>query len=364
MNIALLAVLLARTAAAQPIPEGVDTGYGLCICDDGRRLNMTPGSQSCDSFCNGSGAPSRGSDYGAIQRAQADQAAREQTAREQREREAAAEAARRARKAMEQEKFEKDKAEAVRSLKGVSSASGELKGYTGTNAFGIKGVSMQEAGLKTLKTGSAPSPRLNAWQQLVCAASIGTALTEQAKTAKTREDLAEVDHLADQAGRAMDGAALDVTCDPAGPLASSFKPWENEKKRRYTEFLKTVASVAEKKVQAEEKLPKLSAKVQGLELKVETLQRELAAQPKPPEPSSASAPPGRPAPKDEAEPRRKESALEAARKALAEAKKLRAEMEKQRADAAARLEQADKASEAFAKDPSAKSSFDELSGKR
>lgn len=126
------------------------TGHAFCVCPNGTRGHAGPGKAhaTCESLCGGGGGGggSSGVDHGAIERAQ-----QEQTAREQRQREAEAEAARRARKAMEQREFERNKGEALRSLKGVS-----------TGATGLKGI---EGGGMKLKGLDAPSEEMSSPEQ-------------------------------------------------------------------------------------------------------------------------------------------------------------------------------------------------------
>ncbi len=133
-----LAVLLVAPAAAQTYRA---TGSVFCICPDGRRKQVHA-PVTCESFC-GVGDSSPGVDYGAIQRAQE----AERLAREQREREAAEESARRARKAMEQREFEQKKAEALSSLKGVSTGEPTLKGVSAA-PNGLKGVDSASGDVK------------------------------------------------------------------------------------------------------------------------------------------------------------------------------------------------------------------------
>lgn len=118
---ALLLLLLAAPAAAQTYR---DTGSAFCICPSGKRGNVgrpQDDYKTCEEFCGMGAASGPSIDYGAIQRA-------EQEQRERREREAQAAAERKAKKAMEQRQFEADKADAVRSLKGVSTGEIRLKG--------------------------------------------------------------------------------------------------------------------------------------------------------------------------------------------------------------------------------------------
>lgn len=140
--------LIVMLAAAVPAATQTWTGAAFCICPSGKRGNVQL-PQTCESFCGTSSrshTPAPSVDYGAIQRAQE----AERLAREQRAREAAAEAARRARKAMEQRQFEANKADALRSLKGVSTGDSQLKGIGGAGPNGLKGIDSGEIKLKGL----------------------------------------------------------------------------------------------------------------------------------------------------------------------------------------------------------------------
>ncbi|MEQ1920675.1 MAG: hypothetical protein ABL955_15910, partial [Elusimicrobiota bacterium] len=272
----IFATVLLFGLAVDASAQRLMTNYFECACPGSSVLQRFNDSDyaSCEEACGGSGrsAPA-GPDWNAIR---LQEEAENQARRDEADRKALAE--RRAREAAEQRKFKEDQAAAVGSLKGVSKGDAQLKGVSGTDMFGLKGVDANKTGLKGVgPTVSSRGGRETPWKQLVCAAVIGGAVTDAAKVAATRDEIIELDYLRGQSASAMNGGELEVACDPAGALPSSFEPWKDNAKKKYDEFLKTVADWARTRVEVRAKIPVYRARVKEAEKKLEAVRLAQAA---------------------------------------------------------------------------------------
>ena len=340
---AVLFAGLAMDASAQQLM----TNYFECACPGSSVLQKFNDSDyaSCEEACGGSrGRAPAGPDWNAIR---LQEEAENQARRDEADRKALAE--RREREAREQREFNDAKGKAMGSLKGVSKGDAQLKGVSGTDMFGLKGVDPNKTQLKGVgPTVSSRGGRETPWKQLVCAAVIGGAVTDAAKVASTREEIIELDFLRGQSASAMNGGELEVACDPAGALPSSFEPWKDNAKKKYDEFLKTVADWARTRVEVRAKIPVYRTRVKEAEKKLEAIRIAQAAKPAAPAQTTAPA-----APADD-------DLLKRAEKLLAESKSVLASAERIEKEDTAKLEKADKVHDKFLKAPEAGSPDDLL----
>jgi hypothetical protein len=328
-----LAFIVALGLSAAPAPAQKWTGAAFCICPSGKRGNVQL-PQTCESFCGAgdSGGGFRAPDHDIYEQRQRDAEAveRARRLREDIERKAREE---------KQRRFEADKREALGQLKGVSKGSVELKGVSGTNAFGLKGVDVDKTGLKGLSPGRARSSApQGVWAQLACSAAIGSDLAGKAKSADAPADIQE---LRERVGVVRNGGASEEGCEP-GEAPRPYKPWTPEQKRLYIAALKKIEDLARRKVSAEDKLPAVQAKVAEL--------RKRAEKPAPAPAPAPSAPP--PTPETKPAPAAPPEKLDAGADALlADALRLEAELTKAVTESKAKLEEVDAAAKGFAEDP-------------
>jgi hypothetical protein len=127
-------------------------------------------------------------------------------------------------KARKQKEWENQKAEALKSLKGVPSESPTIKGGN-TASFGLKGTSAADAALaiKTNPPDHSDRQVSKAWQQIHCAAELAQYALDKAHqmesaTGDTRPLEDEIRYLAQEASNALHGNPVGVQCSPATPM--------------------------------------------------------------------------------------------------------------------------------------------------
>lgn len=322
---ALLLMALAGPALADECSQAVPLSseseyYSWC-----RRCGGTPEGSGASLRCVRGGGGGGGYDEDAARRRREQEyriRLQEQQRRQEEER--------RRREAEERRKkaeFERERSEALRSLKGVSVQDADLKSVGGDSALlGLKGVNAREGGLKDVRSASAAGEIAGALEQLSCGADISDAALELAGRIQTRDEMAELNFLNEQALNAIRGKPVEVDCRKDG-VSLKFKL---SPRAHYENLYRELGRIAEKEAvvmfRAHKELPALKSKAKTARLKAEKLKRETQA-------SERDAPP---------EKEKKGSALEEALAALRAAEAAMAKVEAEREKARASIEKLDK----------------------
>ena len=195
------------------------------LCD----MPQMRGTAIYNKYCGSENTGNSNYDYGAAQRAQAAAAAAAQRAEEQRRRDAEleqqrieADNKRRMEEIENQAKFNRDKAEAISTLKG---SLGTSITSNGSGSSELKGT-LTDTGIKNLqpdqKSRDLEGPHA-AWKQLHCAASIASDALAALQTSLNdpQHDMDEFKYLSGEASNALNGQHLGVECPPAPAYPSN-----------------------------------------------------------------------------------------------------------------------------------------------
>jgi hypothetical protein len=177
-----------------------------------------------------------------------------------------------------QQAFENEKQKAFGTLKGVDLEEGGLKGTGGnTEMLGIKdSVDLDDSGLKTAHA-QISSPGRTAWQQLTCSASImhaGLGRLLNKKGPLSDVDAADLRYAEGQARNAVDGAEIEVGCDPGPNLkfkSASIPP----SKAKYVALLNSVEREVADLIATSKEVSRDSRKAAVAQKRVDDLTRQL-----------------------------------------------------------------------------------------
>jgi len=252
------------SSSCRSVNSGSFGDNGRCQCDT---IAEPPPPRTNESRGRREDSYTRSPDYGdgeaqrqqEEQRRQAEEQQRQAAARRQQE---------------QQQQFDADKQKALQSLKGVTPG-GELslKGAdtikdTSTNFFGLKG-GVGDTGIKNVKPEKHARDVSTAWKQLHCSAEIAG----YAIAAARKGDMNEVRYLADEATRALNGAALGVQCAPAPPPPKLHGNRKTPDKATVASVLNGIMVQAKRIDAADRKLAALKAQEQDAQARVEALKK-------------------------------------------------------------------------------------------